>query len=265
MNTKTDTLAPRQWRDFDWQLIETEPLSPQQHIALDEVLLNEVAAGRRAPTLRFWDWDRSAIVLGVFQSVKNEVDLEACTKYGVEVVRRISGGGAMFVEPGNGITYSIYAPESLVANMSLSHAYAYLDQWVLDAFGTLGIKAWYQPLNDLTSEAGKIGGAAQTRRRGTVLHHVMMAYNMDANRMTEVLRIGREKLSDKGTQSAAKRVDPIRRQTGMSRRAVIEQLTATFRDKHGLGNATVTSAERKSMAQLITSKFSTHSWAYKVP
>src|SRR3546814_1660442 len=100
------------------------------------------------------------------------------------------------------------------------------------------------PLNDITSSAGKIAGAAQTRRRGAVLHHVTMAYDIDAVRMLEVLRIGREKLSDKGTTSAVKRVDPLRSQTGLAREAVIEHMVETFRARHGgLASAALRSDE----------------------
>ena len=63
---------------------------------------------------------------------------------------------------------------------------------MLEALKSLGIKAWYQPLNDIASDLGKIGGAAQARRSGAVLHHVTMAYDIDADKMVEVLRIGRE-------------------------------------------------------------------------
>ena len=71
------------------------------------------------------------------------------------------------------------------------------------------------PLNDIASPAGKIAGAAQKRLAGgAVLHHVTMAYDIDADKMLEVLRIGREKMSDKGIKSANKRVDPLRSQTG---------------------------------------------------
>src|SRR6185312_12429308 len=154
-----------------------------QHLALDEVLLDEVAAGRRAPTLRIWEWSAAAIIIGIFQSLKNEVDEAAARRFGVQVVRRISGGGAMFVEPGSAITYSIYAPEALVAGMSFQESYASMDAFALQALEKVGIDAWYQPLNDITSRDGKIGGAAQARRRGAVLHHVTMAYDMDAEKM----------------------------------------------------------------------------------
>ncbi|MGO4752655.1 lipoate--protein ligase family protein, partial [Streptomyces sp. 2MCAF27] len=162
------------WTDYDWQLIHEGPQPPALHMALDEVLTEEVALGRRPPTLRVWEWASPAVIIGSFQSLRNEVDPEGAERHGVEVVRRISGGGAMFVEPGNTITYSLYVPESLVSGLSFADSYAYLDDWVLGALGDMGIAAWYQPLNDIATDAGKIGGAAQKRvvtGSGAVLHH----------------------------------------------------------------------------------------------
>ncbi len=260
-----ETSIRSQWTDFDWQLVHPGPLTPLRHMALDQVLLDEVAAGRRAPTLRIWEWAAPAVVIGIFQSLKNEVDAQAAQAHGIQVVRRISGGGAMFVEPGNTITYSIYAPLSLVEGMSFQDAYACMDDFVLQALGDLGIKAWYQPLNDITSEGGKIGGAAQARRGGAVLHHVTMAYDIDATKMLQVLRVGREKLSDKGTTSAAKRVDPLRSQTGLPREVVIQHMVDTFRRRNGLRDGALTPDEQAAAERLIGEKFGTEAWLAKVP
>lgn len=252
------------WHDHDWHLIHTEPQSPALHMALDEVLTHEVGAGRRPPTLRIWEWASPAVVIGRFQSLRNEVDAEAAQQHGIEVVRRVSGGGAMFIEPGNTITWSICAPLSLIKGMSFQEAYAYMDAWTLEALGELGIKAWYQPLNDITSEGGKIAGAAQAHRGGAVLHHVTMAYDIDAAKMLQVLRIGREKLSDKGTQSAAKRVDPLRSQTGLSRASIIDHMIATFSRLHGLTEDTLRPAELAEAAELARGKFSQAAWTADV-
>src|SRR5690606_23737814 len=102
------------WRDYDWQLLVGPPLPPVNQLALDEVLTDRVGAGLRPPTLRIWEWTQPAVVIGSFQSVRNEVDPVAAAKHGFDVVRRISGGGAMLMEPGGIITYSIYAPLALV-------------------------------------------------------------------------------------------------------------------------------------------------------
>ena len=120
-------------------------------------------------------------------------------------------------------------PTSLVEGLSFERSYSFLDEWVIEALADVGVDAHFVPLNDIASERGKIGGAAQKRfASGAVLHHVTMAYDIDADKMLEVLRIGREKMSDKGTKSANKRVDPMRSQTGMTRDAILESFAASF-------------------------------------
>ena len=254
------------WKDYEWQLIRGGAVAPAMQMALDQVLAEEVGAGRRKPTLRIWEWDSPAVVIGSFQSVKNEVDLENAEKYGFTVVRRISGGGAMFMEAGSVITYSIYAPSDLVQGMSLADSYAFLDEWVITTLRSLGIDAFYQPLNDIASAKGKIGGAAQKRFvSGAVLHHVTMSYDMDGDKMVEVLRVGREKLSDKGTTSANKRVDPLRSQTGLTRAEIINRMITTFTGLYGLSASEVAPGETAKAEQLVAEKFGTEDWLYRVP
>ena len=74
------------FHDYAWEYIAPEPLEPLVQMALDQVLAEEVGAGRRGPTLRLWEWAKPAVVIGSFQSVKNEVDLDNAQKYGMEVV-----------------------------------------------------------------------------------------------------------------------------------------------------------------------------------
>jgi lipoate-protein ligase A len=252
--------------DYDWQVIHGRSERPQLQMALDQVLAEEVGAGRRGPTLRIWEWDNPAVVLGSFQSVRNEVDLDNAEKYGFEIVRRISGGGAMFMEAGSVVTYSIYAPSDLVQGMSFADSYAFLDEWVIVALKSLGIDAFYAPLNDITSAKGKIGGAAQKRMgAGVVLHHATMSYDMDGDKMVEVLRIGREKMSDKGTKSANKRVDPLRSQTGLSRAEIIDSMIGTFTRLYGSTPGEITPEEYAKAEQLVTEKFGTEEWLQRVP
>lgn len=254
------------WRDFEWQLVHEPAVSPAMNLALDEVLTQRVGDGRRVPTLRLWEWDESAVVIGSFQSYRNEVDEEQAKRHGFQVVRRISGGGAMLMGKDAIITYSLYVPGELVAGMTFADSYAFLDDWVLQALRAVGIDAVYQPLNDIASPSGKIGGAAQKRlANGGVLHHATLSYDMDGEVMTQVLRIGREKLSDKGTVSAAKRVDPLRSQTGLSRAAIIESFANTFTTLYGATPGHITEEEYAEARALVESKFNTQAWLHRVP
>jgi lipoate-protein ligase A len=92
-----------------------------------------------------------------------------------------------------------------------------------------------------------------------------MSYDMDGEKMVQVLRIGREKMSDKGTTSAAKRVDPLRSQTGLSRAEIIERLIGTFTRLYGATEGHVTEAERERAQELVRTKFATKEWLERVP
>ena len=254
------------WEDHTFEIVHEGAESPAMHMALDEAMAEAVGAGTRAPTLRIWEWGSPAVVIGSFQSLRNEVDPDGAERHGITVVRRISGGGAMFIEPGNTITYSLTVPSSLVEGLSFERSYAFLDDWVLGALGELGIQATYVPLNDIASPAGKIAGAAQKRlASGAVLHHVTMAYDIDADKMLEVLRIGREKMSDKGTKSANKRVDPLRSQSGLPRAEVIEAFKNHFRSRYATVDGAVTAVERARALELVDLKFGTPEWTARVP
>lgn len=254
------------WTDDRWRLLRPVPVASAVNHALDEVLTRRLGAGLRPPTLRFWGRVEPEVVLGRFQSVRNEVDAEAAARHGIQVLRRMTGGGAMFVEPANVVTYSLYAPPELVADVSLVDSYAFLDQWVITALRSLGIDAWYQPINDITSQGGKIGGAAQARRHGAVLHHATMAYDLNSDRMREVLRTGREKLSDKGIASADRRVSPLRQQTNLPRDAVIARLVEAFADlAGGLEADELTPEELAEADELVRTKYGTREWTYLLP
>jgi lipoate---protein ligase len=254
------------WADHQWEVIPPSVLPTHLNVALDEVLTEQVGAGLRSPTLRFWDWEEPSVVIGSFQSYRNEVDPDGVARHGITVVRRISGGGAMFMEAGNCITYSLYVPQSLADGISFADSYAFLDAWVMAALEKLGISAFYVPLNDIATEQGKIGGAAQKRlANGGMLHHVTMSYDIDADKMVEVLRIGKEKLSDKGTRSAKKRVDPLRRQTGLARTDIIKAMQEVFTERYGAAESRITDAELAIARERVQSKFGTEEWLHRVP
>ncbi|MCA9877876.1 MAG: lipoate--protein ligase family protein [Thermomicrobiales bacterium] len=257
--------ALTRWRELDWRLIPGSPTEPLLNMALDEVLAERVGRSERPPTLRIWGWSRPCIVLGRFQSVRNEIDEAEAARHGVEIVRRISGGGAMFIEPEGAITWSIYAPQDLVKGMTFAESYAHFDSWVVDALRSLGLDAWYEPLNDITSAGGKIGGAAQSRRSGAVLHHTTMAYDMNIPLMTQVLRIGREKLSDKGVKSADRRVGPLRQQTALPRQTIIDHMVGQFRQRFGLEEGALAEDEVAEAETRVRERFGTDAWIRYLP
>ncbi|MBT1172851.1 lipoate--protein ligase family protein [Bifidobacterium sp. MA2] len=248
------------------EIVHDVPRSPAEQMALDERWAREVASGDRRPTLRIWEWSGSCVVVGRFQSIPDEVHEDVARAEGIEVVRRCTGGGAMFIEPGNTITYSLYAPLWFVDGIDVAASYRLCDRWLVGALGEMGLDVRFSGLNDIASARGKIGGAAQRRfpassraaggrsddaassafggavagrcvppqatghGPGAVLHHVTMAYDIDAAKMGRVLNTSREKMSDKAVRSAVKRVDPLKSQTGLTRGEVVARLLAYLHD-----------------------------------
>src|SRR5437868_1494995 len=204
------------------------PLRVHAQLALEEVLLDRLVSGIRGPTLRFWEWAERALVLGSHQVLANEVDVEAARELRFTVGRRMSGGGTMLLEPGRSITYSLYAPESVVAGESFVESFAALDRWVVDCLRDLGVPAEHRPINDIVSPEGKIGGAAQARRRGFLVHHTAIAHEMDPALVPQLIRIGRERVSARGVRSAEKAVSPLSHWLPLSRDQVVEALVDCF-------------------------------------
>ncbi|MCI1984489.1 MAG: lipoate--protein ligase family protein [Bifidobacteriaceae bacterium] len=272
----TADLIAQRWSDLGLHLIDPaesakNPLEPAVQMALDEVIARHTASGNLPPTLRFWEWAAPAVIIGLNQSLHNEVNTEAAQESGVRVVRRVTGGGAMFVEPGNTITYSLTTPLGFVKGLGAEDAYSLCEHWIFEGLSSIGIMASHEPINDISSPAGKIGGAAQRRYPahapvpGALLHHTTMAYDIDATKMLRILRVNKEKSADKAVKSAAKRVDPMKSQSGLSRREVIASLAASLHttaphlQRYSLPPAILEEARR-----LAASKFATEEWTARI-
>ncbi|MFT8788567.1 MAG: lipoate--protein ligase family protein [Bifidobacterium psychraerophilum] len=259
------------WQKLPVTVVHDEPLMPSMQMACDHAIAQAVAQGDCGAMIRVWEWAASTVVIGRFQSIGHQVDVEEARREGVSVVRRVTGGGAMFVEPSNTITYSLYAPLSLVDGMTIEESYRCCDDWILAALQEIGIDARYEPINDISSSAGKIGGAAQRRYApkqggpGAVLHHVTMSYDIDAQKMTRILKVSREKMKYKAVQSAVKRVDPLRSQSGLGREAIIGSLIDhLLRTMRGARMGGIPAEIRQEAAKMDEGRFSTTQWTYGI-
>jgi lipoate---protein ligase len=251
--------------DDRWDVIAPGSFPAHMHMALDEVLLNQVIAGARPPTMRMWRWIERALVIGSHQSVRNEVDLDGARDHGFVITRRMSGGGTMLCEPDRTITYSLYLPESRVAGVSFRKSYALLDAWAVAALNELGVPASYREINDIISPQGKIAGAAQARRRGHVLHHTTMAHSMDVELLPRVIRVGRSSISPRGVRSAEKPVSPLSWFTGLSCEEVARKLCTYFVNEFDGRESRLSDDELRSGEELVERKYATAEWIHRLP
>ncbi|MBO0709166.1 MAG: lipoate--protein ligase family protein, partial [Candidatus Dormibacteraeota bacterium] len=96
--------------------------------------------------------------------------------------------------------------------------------------------------------------------------HATMSYDMNSDRMLEVLRIGREKLSDKGIPSAARRVGPLRLQTQLPRDEVIERMIRSFADQvGGVEEVPISPDELAAAEELVRTRYGTDAWVHELP
>jgi lipoate-protein ligase A len=235
------------------------------HMALDETLLQKVIAGERRPTVRLWEWVEPALVIGSHQSVVNEVDTIAARTLGFTITRRMSGGGTMVCEPDRTITYSLCIPATAVAGLSFRQSYAALDAWAVRSFIALGVPASYREINDIISPRGKIAGAAQARRRGFVLHHTTIAHTMDPNLMPRLIRVGRDRLSERGVRSAEKPVSPLSWFTSVDCAGVARHMERSFASEFRVHQSEVSGDELELASELESTKYATASWINRLP
>lgn len=165
-------------------------------MAMDEALLYSVAMGGQ-PALRLYVFSKPTVTIGYFQKVEEVVDLDFALKEGIDVVRRVTGGGAVYHDPQGEITYSVVLPEHDVSGDAVE-SFRYLASGVIEAARMLGAPAEFVPLNDGVIAGKKFSGQAQLRRFGVVLQHGTFMYATNLDRLAEVIRVQGVKLSLRG-------------------------------------------------------------------
>ena len=192
-----------------WRLIKTKNNSAFTNMAIDKAVLEANSKGKVPPTVRFYTWKPSAISIGYFQSLEDEIDLAVCKKFGIDYVRRITGGGAVFHD--KELTYSIVISESHPQiPKNILESYGKICGAVIKGLSNIGIESEYVPINDIAVGGKKISGNAQTRKLKTVLQHGTVLMDVDVEKMFKILKVPNEKIKDKLISDVKQRVTSIK-------------------------------------------------------
>ena len=249
-----------------WRLLQTGFNTAFSNMAIDKAILVANSEGKVPPTVRFYGWMPRAISLGYFQSVAEEIDVKACKQLGVDYVRRITGGGAVFHD--KELTYSIVIPESHPAvPKNILKSYGRICNALLHGLQHLGIQGTYAPINDILVDGKKISGNAQTRKINTVLQHGTILLDVDVDTMFFLLKVPNEKIKDKLIKDVKQRVTSIEHLVGkrIHFEEVAEALKKGFEEEFRIelvpGNLT---KEEKTLAvQFEKECFSTTQWNHR--
>jgi lipoate-protein ligase A len=239
-------------------------------MALDEILLESAAEGG-PPALRFFGWNPPAVSVGYFQGLREEVDTEACRRRGFDLVRRISGGGAVLHK--SELTYSIVMSlDHPLAKSDLGESYRLLCGGLLEGLKRLGVDAVFSGINDILAGGKKVSGNAQTRRAGCLLQHGTVILDNDVDVMFEVLRVPEEKIKGKLIEEVKERVTSMKALLGteLSFDAAAAAFTEGFKTALDLEfgafdekSFSVLAEEDQKARSLADEKFSSEPWIYK--
>ena len=152
-----------------------------------------------------WQND-NAVIIGKYQNTLAEINQPYVEAHKIKVVRRLSGGGAVFHDLGNlNYTYITNAGELETLNMRV------FCEPIVKALSEFGVTAEINGRNDMTIHGKKFSGNAQYIRHGRVMHHGTLLYNSDLSAVSKALQVDPEKIRAKGMESVRSRVTNIRR------------------------------------------------------
>jgi lipoate-protein ligase A len=267
----------------NWRSLETGFLNAYENMAIDEAIFIGCQKKKSPPTIRIYGWKPPAVSLGYFQKAENAVDLGACKRRGVDVVRRLSGGRAVLHH--RELTYSIICREGTPPlGSSVLGSYKTISECLIITLRGLGLDvqwvasrekhsatqekdktsscfsspSWYE----ITVEGKKICGSAQKRGDGVLLQHGSLLIEYDPELLAEVL-VSRKKeeefLTEIRTSTTAinrhlsKKID-FNTLKKLVLKSFEEQLQIT------LNTGQLSEYEFKRKDYLLKQKYSTDSW-----
>jgi lipoate---protein ligase len=234
------------------------------NMAVEEAIPRVVGEGKAPSTVRFWH-NSNTIVIGCFQSARLEVNTEACKETGTEIVRRFTGGGAVYHDSGN-LNYAISLRKGhpLVPGQNLQSVFEKLSEGPVQGLRKLGVKAEFQPINDIQVDGKKVSGAAGSIRWNTIFHHGCILVNSDLSILGKVLNVPKAKLEDRHVMSVQKRVTTMRDELGreISTREVRDAIVDGIESCYGVRvEPGVLTKEELGMAEeLYQTKYSRLEW-----
>lgn len=226
------------------------------NIATDTWLLNNL--NTKEPVFALWQ-NNNAIIVGQNQNTFGEVNQDFVDEHQIEVVRRVTGGGAVYHDLGN-LNFTLFVPIESAANVDFKK----FSEPVLRALHTLGIDAEASGRNDLLVNGKKISGVAQRYAKGYLMHHGTLLFDSNVDTMVRSLNVADEKFISKAAKSVRSRVGMIKdvAPKGLTLQDFWDAVQYELTD-HGKDQEIVlTPQQKQEIIQLTADKFSTWDWNY---
>jgi len=249
-----------------WRVLYTGQRPQHENIALDQIMLELRSEGKIPNTIRFLQFKPECVLIGYHQSVEQEVRLEYTQREGIEVGRRITGGGAIYFDETQ-IGWEVIADRRDFGNLSFEEITAKICTAVAKGLQKLGIPAQFRPRNDIEVEGRKISGTGGVFEGNAFLYQGTILMDFNVERMLKSLQIPVEKLTSKGIKSAEDRVEWVKRYLGKLPEkeevfsAILEGLSEELGIEFEWGELT---EEEKKLLEQRKEYYKSPEWVYEV-
>ncbi|MCP3960982.1 MAG: lipoate--protein ligase family protein [bacterium] len=252
-----------------WRSLSDDGAAAAAGLATDEALMlrhgREDSSGGFGATLRLYTYRPHCALVGRYQNLEDEVDLDFCRAHDVQVGRRPTGGGAIIMGPGQ-LGIAVAAPASAESTpRELLKRYA---EGVIAGLRRLGVDAAFRSKNDLEVSGRKIAGLGlYLDPRGAILFHTSVLADLDVALMLRVLRIPGAKLAGKAVARISERVTTVSRELDRPVQAteVRQAVRAGFAETFGveLQDGELDEPEARRRDELVARRYGDDAWIYQ--
>ncbi|MFX1301901.1 MAG: biotin/lipoate A/B protein ligase family protein [Promethearchaeota archaeon] len=254
-----------------WRFLPLEIKSGFWNMGLDEAILKMAIEKKSPNTLRFYKWKPSTASIGRNQSLSNEIDVKFAKDKGFNIVRRITGGGAVFHDEKREITYSIVCPikflEKLGANKVLEQ-FEIITQGIIKGLMIFGLKPEKDVIHcpAILINGKKFSGNAQIRKKGYILQHGTILLDIDPELMYSLLKAPENVEKSKMVRSVRAKCIGIKNYIqNYEERKLIFSLKRGFEVALNieLTEGIISEEERELAERLVREKYSNLEWLQK--
>lgn len=236
-------------------LIQWPETDAYQNLAAEEYIFNQL--DKNEEYLLFWQ-NRNAVVVGIHQNTVEEINRDFVESNDIQVVRRLTGGGAVYHDLGN-LNYSF-----IVDAADTAYNFKLLTQPVANTLTKLGARVEFSGRNDLTIDGRKFSGNAQMKRGNRLLHHGTLLFNSNLPMLASALNVSAKKIESKGIKSVRSRVTNIQEHIpsvtiDTFKTVLLEEIKGSGQD---VREYTLSAADLEGILALRRDKYSTWEWNY---
>lgn len=236
--------------------IKSPSIDPHFNLALEQYVFDEM--DRSQEYFMLWQND-NAIIIGKHQNTVREINSSYVKEHDISVVRRLSGGGAVYHDLGN-LNFTFIVSENGLEQFDFGS----FCRPIVKALGHFGVKAEINGRNDMTIDGKKFSGNSQYAKQGRVMHHGTILYDSNLETVSHALQVSADKIVSKGVQSVRSRVTNVRNY--MEKDVPIgefwEMLLQDMSAETPMEFYTLTEADLERVRQIQKERYDTWEWNY---